>query len=130
MDHLLDAYQRLSEQIPQVEAFGNLFAGDDRMRELLECIFIDLLEFHRRALMFFKKRSEFSHVFGLRPTYRYVPLYRHLMKPEADAATVFVSSQPGGSYSARDGKISKRALSTSSRAFSAASIWLKAKPTC
>ncbi len=27
------------------------------MRELLDWIFIDLLEFHRRALMFFRKRS-------------------------------------------------------------------------
>ncbi len=31
------------------------------MGQLLEAVFVDILEFHRRALKFFKKRGEYNH---------------------------------------------------------------------
>ncbi len=56
--HLLDAYRRLGEQLLQVDAFENLFGGDNRMQKLLESISIDILDFHRLALIFFRKQSK------------------------------------------------------------------------
>lgn len=56
-DSLLDAYSNIAENVPQFELYEDLFGGDSYMRRILEKIYEDILEFHRRALKFFSSRS-------------------------------------------------------------------------
>jgi hypothetical protein len=56
---LLDAYEQIGENIPQFEQYGTLFNGSPEMQKVLGLVYADILEFHRRALKFFKRRSQF-----------------------------------------------------------------------
>jgi hypothetical protein len=56
-DSLLEAYDEIAESIPQFELYTALFNHDLHMRRVLEMIYEDILEFHRRALKFFRLGS-------------------------------------------------------------------------
>jgi hypothetical protein len=56
-DSLLEAYDEIAENIPQFELYAALFNRDLHMRRVLEMIYEDILEFHRRALKFFRLGS-------------------------------------------------------------------------
>lgn len=58
-DVLLDAYEEISENLPQLLEYGELFKRYPHMRKVLELMYGDILEFHRRALQFFSRPSEF-----------------------------------------------------------------------
>jgi hypothetical protein len=57
LNSLLDAYQQIGEQIPQLSQYQELFSSSSHMRTALFMIFQDILEFHREALGYFKRRS-------------------------------------------------------------------------
>lgn len=57
-DELLDAYEEISENIPQLSEYGELFKRHAHMRKVLELMYGDILEFHRRALKFFNRPSK------------------------------------------------------------------------
>lgn len=57
-DVLLDAYEEISENIPQLLEYGEIFNRHAHMRKVLELMYGDILEFHRRALIFFSRPSE------------------------------------------------------------------------
>ena len=57
-DVLLDAYEEISENIPQLLEYGEIFNRHAHMRKVLELMYGDILEFHRRALTFFRRPSE------------------------------------------------------------------------
>jgi hypothetical protein len=54
---LLDAYQQIGEQVPQLSQYQQLFATSAHMGTILAMIYQDILEFHREALKYFKQRS-------------------------------------------------------------------------
>ena len=58
-DVLLDAYEEISENLPQLLEYSELFKRHAHMRKVLELMYGDILEFHRRALKFFSRPSEF-----------------------------------------------------------------------
>ncbi|OBT70089.1 hypothetical protein VE03_00429 [Pseudogymnoascus sp. 23342-1-I1] len=57
LDTLLDAYEQLGEAIPLLCQYESLFTNNKHMRRLLGCIYADILEFHRRALVIFKRKA-------------------------------------------------------------------------
>lgn len=56
-DKLLDAYEQIGETIPLLIQYEALFKNNPYMPRVLELIYYDILEFHRRALKFFKQRG-------------------------------------------------------------------------
>ncbi|KAL9086588.1 MAG: hypothetical protein Q9165_007031 [Trypethelium subeluteriae] len=54
-EKLLDAYRQIGEHIPLLSQYSQLFEGSEEMRKLLQLIFADILEFHRKALNFFSR---------------------------------------------------------------------------
>jgi hypothetical protein len=52
-DTILDAYQQIGEQIPLLKQYQILFDHSPHMQKVLEMIYLDILEFHRRALRIF-----------------------------------------------------------------------------
>jgi len=56
-DILLDAYEQIGENIPQFEEYKSLFDRSPYMQRALEWVYSDILEFHRRALKFFQRRT-------------------------------------------------------------------------
>jgi hypothetical protein len=55
LDTLLDAYEQIGENIPPLIQYSALFVNNSNMRKVLELYYSDILEFHRRALAFFKR---------------------------------------------------------------------------
>ncbi|KAH0562509.1 hypothetical protein GP486_002801 [Trichoglossum hirsutum] len=55
-DALLDAYQDIGENIPLLAQYESLFKDNPHMYTVLELIYADILEFHRKALGYFKQR--------------------------------------------------------------------------
>jgi hypothetical protein len=55
LDTLLDAYEQIGENIPPLMQYNALFVNNSNMRKVLELYYGDILEFHRRALTFFKR---------------------------------------------------------------------------
>lgn len=53
---LLDVYEEIGERLPLVTRFEQLFHNDPNMRRVLEYLYKDILEFHRRALKYFQQR--------------------------------------------------------------------------
>ncbi|KAK3619537.1 hypothetical protein LTR56_023972 [Elasticomyces elasticus] len=51
---LLDAYQRIAEQLPLLAQVQALFGDDIKMRDPLATMYRDIFVFHRRALKYFK----------------------------------------------------------------------------
>lgn len=57
LDILLNAYEEISENIPQLLAYQQLFEKNPHMRRVLELMYGDILEFHRHALKIFKRSA-------------------------------------------------------------------------
>lgn len=64
---LLDAYQEISEQIPLLLQYQNVFQNNPHMTSVLEMIYKDILEFHQQALRVFGKSGRFAR--NKMPTY-------------------------------------------------------------
>jgi len=62
-DTILDAYQQIGEQIPMLQQYQTLFDHSPHMQRLLEMIYEDILEFHRRALRVFSGPGNSSFLF-------------------------------------------------------------------
>ncbi|KAH9204090.1 hypothetical protein DL95DRAFT_418527 [Leptodontidium sp. 2 PMI_412] len=56
-DALLDAYQEISENLPILEGYQSIFAKNERMQVVLECVWSNILDFHIRALRIFDQSS-------------------------------------------------------------------------
>jgi hypothetical protein len=57
LDSLLDAYQEISENFPIFEGYQSIFAKNERMQVVLECVWSNILDFHIRALRIFDQTS-------------------------------------------------------------------------
>lgn len=56
-DDLLDMYQQIGDQINLLEKYQSLFDNKPHMRRVLEMIYIDILDFHAKALCYFRQKS-------------------------------------------------------------------------
>ena len=57
LDALLDAYQEISENFPVFAGYESIFAKNEGMQVLLECVWSNILDFHIRALRIFDQSS-------------------------------------------------------------------------
>ncbi|RYN46116.1 hypothetical protein AA0118_g12682 [Alternaria tenuissima] len=55
-DSLLDAYERIGEQLPLLAEYHSLFSNSPHMVDALELIYVDILDFHQQACKFFSGR--------------------------------------------------------------------------
>jgi hypothetical protein len=56
----MDAYQRIGEHIPLLGQYEKYFRDQPQMFQLLRLIYEDILDFHWKAMKYFKKRSRSS----------------------------------------------------------------------
>jgi len=56
-DKLIDAYGQIAAAMPQFDRLQNAFGDDPNFKAVLAMVYSDILEFHRRAYKFFRKRS-------------------------------------------------------------------------
>ena len=54
---IVDTYQTLGECLPQFKQYESLFRNPD-MQRVLEYVYDDILEFHRKALKIFRHRGK------------------------------------------------------------------------
>jgi hypothetical protein len=59
LDSLLDAYQQIGETIPLLAQYDKLLADEPAMQRVLGLMYEDILEFHRRALVIFKRKCAY-----------------------------------------------------------------------
>lgn len=68
-DKLVAAYAQIAEALPRFDRFDEAFKDHPTFQEVLSVVYADILEFHRRAYKFLRRRglSSFSVFFtGLR----------------------------------------------------------------
>lgn len=54
---MIDAYKQIAEAIPQLTKLKDAFFEDERFQVVLSLVYQDILEFHRAAYRFFRRRS-------------------------------------------------------------------------
>jgi hypothetical protein len=59
-DKLIDAYARIADAMPQIDRLQSAFNDDASFRMVLAMLYADILEFHRRAYKFFRRRGELN----------------------------------------------------------------------
>jgi hypothetical protein len=57
-DKLVDAYGRIADAMPHIDRLESAFNDDARFRMVLAMVYADIVEFHRRAYKFFRRRGE------------------------------------------------------------------------
>ena len=55
---LLDAYQHIGECLPLLSEYESLFRDHPYMLDALVLVYIDILDFHRRAMRFFQGKGK------------------------------------------------------------------------
>ena len=58
LEKLIDAYAMIGEAIPRFDRLSNAFKDDPDFLQVMGYFYEDILEFHRRAYMFFRRRGE------------------------------------------------------------------------
>ena len=58
LEKLIDAYAMIGEAIPRFDRLSNAFKDDPDFLQVMGNFYEDILEFHRRAYMFFRRRGE------------------------------------------------------------------------
>ncbi|KAL6812597.1 hypothetical protein V8C40DRAFT_256786 [Trichoderma camerunense] len=56
-DKLIDAYGRIAETLPRLNNLGDAFKNNPTLLSKLSLYYVDILEFHRRAYKFVRRRS-------------------------------------------------------------------------
>ena len=59
-DKILDAMQKIGNCLPRFEQFGDVFAHNPRVGQVLVWLYSDLLEFYTEVLRFFSKKGQYS----------------------------------------------------------------------
>ncbi|KAF2141617.1 uncharacterized protein K452DRAFT_271241 [Aplosporella prunicola CBS 121167] len=57
LSKLLDAYEKIGENMPQVQQYQSLFQESPHMRKVLTMMYENLLDFHQEALRYFRRRA-------------------------------------------------------------------------
>lgn len=56
-DKLIAAYARIAENLPRFDRLSTTFATSPDFHQVLAMVYTDILEFHRRAYKFFRRRG-------------------------------------------------------------------------
>lgn len=56
-DKLVAAYAQIAEALPRFDRFEEAFKNNSAFQEVLAVVYADILEFHRRAYKFFRRRG-------------------------------------------------------------------------
>lgn len=64
LNSVLDAYQRVGEQIPHLQGLERLFASSPLYQEILILIYKDILMFHGELIRLLKQRRECLSMFS------------------------------------------------------------------
>lgn len=56
---LVDAYAQIAEALPRFDRFQKAFQGNRDFEDVLGILYAEILEFHRRAYKFFRRRGVF-----------------------------------------------------------------------
>ncbi len=59
-EKLIDAYGRIADVMPRWDRLGNALKDDYNVQNVLALVYSDILEFHRRAYKFVRRRCEFQ----------------------------------------------------------------------
>ena len=54
---LIDAYAQIAEALPRFDRFQKAFDGNSDFQNILAALYAEILEFHRRAYKFFRRRG-------------------------------------------------------------------------
>jgi hypothetical protein len=57
-DKLIGAYVRIAENLPRFDRLSVTFQGTSDFQQVLAMVYSDILEFHRRAYKFFRRRGK------------------------------------------------------------------------
>ena len=57
-DKLIGAYARIAENLPRFDRLSVTFQGTSDFQQVLAMVYSDILEFHRRAYKFFRRRGK------------------------------------------------------------------------
>lgn len=58
LDKLIDAYAMIGEAMPRFDKLSAAFKDDQDFQQVLGQFYEDILEFHRRAYKFFRRRGK------------------------------------------------------------------------
>lgn len=58
LEKLIDAYAMIGEAIPRFDRLSHAFKDDSEFLQVMGYFYEDILEFHRRSYMFFRRRGE------------------------------------------------------------------------
>jgi hypothetical protein len=56
-DTLMNTYQQIGDVLPLLEKYQALFRCNSEMKKILALMYLDILEFHKRAIRFFSGRG-------------------------------------------------------------------------
>ncbi|RYN71715.1 hypothetical protein AA0117_g9282 [Alternaria alternata] len=56
-EKLIDAYGKIGDMLPRLDRLSNALVGDQNFQKVLALVFSDIVEFHRRAYKFVRRRS-------------------------------------------------------------------------
>ncbi|KAI9727860.1 MAG: hypothetical protein M1834_007906 [Cirrosporium novae-zelandiae] len=56
-ENLIDAYAKIAQAFPRFDRLSEVFKNDRRFQQVLSLVYVDVLEFHRRAYKFFRRRG-------------------------------------------------------------------------
>ena len=57
LEKLLDGYEQIGNVMPRIDRFSEVFIDNPGVRHILSIIYADILEFHRRAYKFFRRKG-------------------------------------------------------------------------
>lgn len=57
-EKLIDAYGKIGDMLPRLDRLSNALLGDQNFQKVLALVFSDIVEFHRRAYKFVRRRCK------------------------------------------------------------------------
>ena len=57
-EKLIDAYGKIGDMLPRLDRLSNALVGDQNFQKVLALVFSDIVEFHRRAYKFVRRKCK------------------------------------------------------------------------
>jgi hypothetical protein len=59
-EKLIEAYGKIADMLPRLDRLGHALANDHNFQNVLALVYSDIVEFHRRAYKFVRRKCRFS----------------------------------------------------------------------
>jgi hypothetical protein len=59
-EKLIEAYGKIADMLPRLDRLGNALVNDHNFQNVLALVYSDIIEFHRRAYKFVRRKCELS----------------------------------------------------------------------